>query len=122
MTDSLIEQNQITLKRVTWNEEAQFYEETDDDQIMSTEQVRTGTNVLSPAMTDRYETIRQIAVKDDIDRKSMKCLTPKEVLFEGDRTITVPEQEQAEKRYYVYAQGDLAGIFTKAGDAVKLAY
>lgn len=122
VTDSLIEQNQITLKRVTWNEEAQFYEETDDDQIMSTEQVRTGTNVLSPAMTDRYETIRQIAVKDDIDRKSMKCLTPKEVLFEGDRTITVPEQEQAEKRYYVYAQGDLAGIFTKAGDAVKLAY
>lgn len=122
VTDSLIEQNQITLKRVVWNEEQQCYDETDDDQIMSSEMVRVGTNVLSPAVTERYETVRQIAVKEEIDADALKHLTPKEVLFEGSRTTVLNMPQSEGQHYYVYAKNDLAEIFTQEGAAVRMAY
>lgn len=122
VTGSTIEQNQITLKRVVRNEETQQFEEESDDQIMSTEEARTGSNILSPVVTERYETVQQIAVKDEIDKKGMKQLTPKEVLFEGNRTADVPECKAGGKQYYVYGEKGLEDISTKPADAVRLAY
>ncbi len=119
---STIEENQITLSRVAWNEEIEDYEPTTDDQIMSTEQAREGSNTIGYVVTENYETICQIEVKNEIDSKSLQHLSPKEVLFEGNRSIEITESETEEIRYYVYGKNGIEGIYANPGKAVDLAY
>lgn len=81
VVDSSIADNQITLSRVVWDEENGEYTPTDDDQIMSTEKTSSGSNSISGVVIEKYETILEIVVKDPIDTKALKILTPKEVLL-----------------------------------------
>ena len=120
--DSAIEDNQITLSRVVWNEENESYEPTTNDQIMSTEQVKTGSNVISYVVTENYETICEIVVKNEIDSKGMKYLSPKEVLFEGSRAMRTPDSAVKEPYCYVYAKNGIEGVYVNSGKAVDLAY
>ncbi len=122
VVDSAIQDKQLNLSRVVWDEESQSYMPTTDDQVMSTEEVKVGSNVLSYVVTENYETICQIDVKDEIDAKALKYLTPKEVLFEGKRFAQISEPEQAEQYYYVYGKNGIEGIFEEPGKAVELAY
>ena len=122
VADSVIEENQIMLSRVVRNEETQEYEATSDDHIMSTQQVKEGVNTIGQVVTENYETIRQIAVKDEIDAKGLKRLTPREVLFEGNHNVAVTEPEDTEPRYYVYGKNGIEGIYANPGRAVALAY
>ena len=122
MSGSRIEENQITLSRVVWNEETQEYEETSEDQIMSTEQARVGVNTIGKVVTETYETISQITVKNEIDVKSLKRLTPREVLFEGNHNVAVEEPGEVQPRYYVYGKNGIEGIYANPGKAVALAY
>ena len=122
VVDSTIEENQITLSRVVWDEENECYESTTDDQIMSTEQVKTGSNQITYVVTENYETICEIAVKNDIDGKGLIHLSPKEVLFEGNRAIAMRDYEYDDDHYYVYAKDGLEEVYVSAGKAVDLAY
>lgn len=119
---SAIEDNQITLSRVVWNEESESYDSTTDDQIMSTEQLKTGSNKISFVVTENFETICEIVVKNDIDNKGLKHLSPKEVLFEGNRAIGLRDSVTAEPRYYVYGKNGVEGVYANSGKAVNLAY
>ena len=122
VVDSTIEENQISLSRVVWDEENECYEATTDDQIMSTEQVKTGSNQITYVVTENYETICEIVVKNDIDGKGMIHLSPKEVLFEGNRAIALRDYEYDDGHYYVYAKDGLEEVYVSAGKAVNLAY
>lgn len=122
VVDSTVEENQITLSRVLWDEESETYVPTTDDQIMSTEQVKVGSNMINFVVTENYETICQIAVKNVIDGRGLQHLSPKEVLFEGSRAIQIPEPEKEAPRYYVYGKNGIEGIYENPGKAVELAY
>lgn len=122
VVDSMVMGNQINLSRVVWDEESASYMPTSDDQIMSTEEVRAGSNTIDFVVTENYETLCQIVVKDEIDSRSLQHLSPKEVLFEGDRAISLPESEQTEQRFYVYGKNGIEGISSNPGKAVDLAY
>lgn len=122
VTDTVIEENQITLSRVVWNEETGEYEAAADDQIMSTEQVRAGVNSIEKVVTENYETISQIVVKNEIEAKSLKRLTPREVLFEGNHNVRISGPEETEAHYYVYGKNGIEGIYANPGRAVALAY
>lgn len=122
VVDSAIADNQITLSRVTWDEEKSEYVPTSDDQIMSTEKALAGSNGISSVVIEKYETVLEIVVKDMIDPKALKILTPKEVLFEGKRELAVKENEDMERRYYVYGKNGIEGIFSDPGKAVIYAY
>ena len=119
---STIEDNQITLSRVVWNEESESYESTTNDQIMNTEQLKTGSNKISFVVTENFETICEIVVKNDIDNKGLKHLSPKEVLFEGNRAIGLRDMEATEPRYYVYGKNGVEGVYANSSKAVDLAY
>lgn len=119
---SSVEENQITLTRVMWDEENESYVPTSDDQIMSTEQVKTGSNTIGYVVTENYETICQIEVKNEIDGRGLQHLSPKEVLFEGNRAIEMPEVQNRELLYYVYAKNGVEGIYENPGRAVEQAY
>ena len=119
---SAIEENQITLSRVVWNEESESYETTTDDQIMSTEQIKSGSNSVSYVVTENYETICEVVVKNNIDSKGLIRLSPKEVLFEGNRSIAIRDASIKEPRYYVYGKNGVEGVYVNPGKAVDLAY
>ena len=89
---------------------------------MSTEKASTGSNEISSVVIEKYETVYEIVVKEMIDTKALKILTPKEVLFEGKRELAVEEGEEAGKRYYVYGKNGIEGIFSDPGKAVIYAY
>ena len=122
VVDSAISDNQLTLSRVAWDEERGEYVPASDDQIMSTEKASTGSNEISSVVIEKYETVYEIVVKEMIDTKALKILTPKEVLFEGKRELAVEEGEEAGKRYYVYGKNGIEGIFSDPGKAVIYAY
>lgn len=118
---SEISDNQITLFRVAKNG-SEGYRELLSDQIMSAEKVKTGINLLSRVVTENYETIVQIDIKEDINLKAMKHLTPKEVLFEGSRTIELAQNDVQHDLFYVYGKDGLEQIYSNAGKAVQHAY
>ncbi|MBD5520183.1 MAG: hypothetical protein HDR03_03005 [Lachnospiraceae bacterium] len=122
VVDSSISDNQITLSRVVWDENAEEYQATSDDQIMSTEKASDSINSVISVVTELYETVVEIAVKNEIDTKALKKLTPKEVIFEGEREIAMRESEITDGRFYVYGKNGIDGIFSEAGKAVLYAY
>lgn len=117
---SELEENQISLTRVSKDENGN-YVEISADQIMSTEVAEVGNNFVETVTTEKYEKIMQIAVKSNIDTKSLQILTPKEVLFEGGRELAFRRDTEPGEFYYVYGKGDIAGIYMNPGSAVNIA-
>ena len=122
VVESEIVENQLTLSRVVYDEESGSYVPTQDDQIMNTEEIRDGNNVLSYVVTETYETICQITVKDEIDARGLKHLTPKEILFEGSRSVGELGDGPSEEYFYVYGKNGIENLYVNPGRAVELAY
>lgn len=116
--ESEVEENQISLTRVSKDENGNYIE-ISDDQIMSTEVADVGKNYVETVITEKYEKIMQIVVKTDIDSKSLQVLTPKEVLFEGGRELAFRQEAEQDGFYYVYGKGDIAEIYRNPGSAVN---
>lgn len=121
ITEGTVAANQISLKRVEKNELGE-YEEISDHQIVNAEVAAATQNKIEVVAIDIYEKITQIALKNEIVKSTMKLLTPKEVLFEGGRSIAITESRSELDKYYVYGKNRIEGIFMDVGNAVNLAY
>lgn len=110
--------NQIILSRVEKGEDG-FYQEIKDDQIMNGETALESKNTIETVVTEKYEKLTQIAVMKAINAATMKQLTPREVLFEGERTVSLPVPEEQPGRYYVYGKNGIEKIFTSENNAVN---
>lgn len=117
----LIESNQIVMKRMQKNETGIGYSEIADDQILNNEVENSSVNTIEVVAVDVYEKIVQIAVKNNINAKNLKILSPKEVLYEGERRLQLKEEEEQVAYYYVYGKEGLPTIFTNPANAVSLA-
>lgn len=114
-----ITDNMITLKRVEKSGEG--YQEITNDQIMNNHLEESGYNTLETVATQNYEKIVQISLKTQIPDKSIKVMTPKEVLYEGSRVVNIDVQDEL-NRYYVYCKGDVKGVYTEPAKAINVAY
>ena len=115
-----VEDNQITLERVTRNQNG-IYAETVADHIMNNAEEVTGKNKIVTAVIDVYQKYVQIQVKSTIDSKTIKIQTPKEVVFEGGRELALAP-ENVESRYYVYGAYGVSGIYNEPAKAIMEAY
>lgn len=115
-----VNQNQITLQRVSKAEDG-TYTEIADDQIVDAESADTGRNTVEVVVTQNYEKIKQIALRKEIDVSAMKQLTPKEVLFEGERSVYLRSSDETQEQFYVYGKYGVSGIYGNAGQAVDAA-
>ncbi len=113
--------NQITLNRVEKTEGGSYVEMV-PEHIVNNEEQTTGRNKIVTAAIDVYETITQIQVKKTIDDKSIQILTPKELVFEGEREVEILPPEESEKLYYVYNRYGIDGVYFDPADAISLAY
>ena len=115
-----ITDNQINLKRVKKSEGGTMFRDTTDDQIMNTEIEETGENKVEVVATADYEKIVQIALKGTIEPKSIKFLTPKEVMYEGGRELALANEDSIED-YYVYGNTNIEATFAELSKAISLA-
>ncbi len=120
VTECAVTDNQITLSRVRRLESGE-YQETIQDHIMNNTEAETGKNVIVTADIDIYERYVEIQTRKDIDSKTLKILTPKEVMYEGGRRLLLPEGGDGD-RYYVYGAYGVSGIYVSPAGAVDLAY
>ena len=125
VTDCTIVDNQITLHRLK-KTDSDGFEQTFDDQITNNAEEQSAKNNIVVANIDRFEHYVQIQTRSSIDTKNVKVLTPKEIVFEGGRTLELPAAEelagQGRTRYYVYGPCGVDGIFNSAAVAVNKAY
>lgn len=120
ITGCIVDANQITLTRSRKINET-TYTAVEDDHIMNNSETETGKNVVYVAAIDIYERYVQIQTRNTIDTKTLKVLTPKEVVFEGGRNLEIVDGEQPD-RYYVYGPYGVSGIYNASATAVNLAY
>lgn len=120
VTGGQIMDNQLNMTRVIKKEDGS-YTAAEDDQIINNIEQEAGVNTVEKPVTEKYETIVQIVVKNTIDQKALQILTPKEVIFEGNRTLAVSEDNDI-GRFYVYAKDGVIGMYNHAADAINLAY
>ncbi|MCR5476679.1 MAG: hypothetical protein K6E92_03520 [Lachnospiraceae bacterium] len=120
VTDCRVEDNQITLERIRLSENGEP-EEALPDNITTSEEVASGKNVISVAVIETYERFVQIRTRSQIDTKSLKVVTPKEVVYEGGRELRV-DPGRAYDGYYVYDAYGVAGIYNSPAGAVTRAY
>lgn len=125
--DGKIVDNQLTLTRAAGSraedgpEAPLQLKNIEDDQITSNIEEEEGTNQLSSAVTDLYETIQQIELKKEINIKELKFLMPREVMFEGGRKISIENQDEI-PRFLLYKKGKIEAVFSDAAEAVAKAY
>lgn len=120
IADCTMVDNQITLGRLMRLEDGSYRETTDDHIMDNTEEV-TGKNIIVTADIDKYKRYVQIQTKKSIDSKTIKILTPKEVVFEGGRELQLDLDNEA-VRYYVYGAYGVDGIYSAPAGAVNRAY
>lgn len=121
VTDATIEDGQINLHRVCKAENGTSYSEISDDQILNDVAAESRKNVIEVIPTQDLEKIVQVAAKTKFNPEKLKYLTPKQVMYEGDRQLHIPMKETKEDRYYVYDEYGIQEIVLHENDAIILA-
>lgn len=120
VVEGTISGNQISLKRVQKQSDGSFVD-THDDQITNNESVDPGKNRVVYVATELFEKIAQIELKNNIDSKTLKLLTPKEVLHDQGKNVSVQKGED-KHRYYLYYNGHISKVSDTPGDVIRPAF
>ena len=121
VTDAVIEEGQINLVRVCKREGSATYSGITEDQILNDVAAESRKNVIEIIPTQEFEKIVQIAAKTKLNPDKIKYLTPKQVMYEGDRRLHIPMKETEETCYYVYDEYGIREIALRENDAIMRA-
>ncbi len=94
----------------------------ENDQIVGSGRTKsTHTSILS-VLTEETETIVEMQVYQDIRTDSLQLLTPKEVVYEGGRSVKIEDTpKNQEETYIVYSKGLISGKFSSLSSAIEKA-
>lgn len=116
ISDCVISGNQVVLERVVITNDK--VELTNQDQIIASKGSNNSANYIQSAMTENYQTIQQVSLKNKMDIESLERVEAKEVFYEGSRRITF--KADAQKAYYkVYSPWRITEYVSDAGEAVR---
>lgn len=121
VTGCEIQDNMITLMQVKKDRDGIGFEDTASGTILNNEVEAEGKNSVEIVATESYKKIVQIVLRSELDDSAIKFMAPQEVLFEGERRISLDIAAQ-EKVYYVYAYGEIVGVYPNPGAAIREAY
>ncbi|MCR4585922.1 MAG: hypothetical protein K5686_09395 [Lachnospiraceae bacterium] len=119
VTEAVFEAGMMRLTRVR-KDGAGGYTDVADDQILNNMTNASGRNIVETVITEKYETMVQIALKSEVKTESLKIMEPRQVLFEGERRAQ-PEENLKRDYYILYRYGHLYKVFEDAYDAVDAA-
>lgn len=120
ITGHILDGNMITLERMKKGGDGEF-EEAAPDTIMNNQEQPVGKNTIELVTTEHLRKIVQIVLRAELPEKGLKYMVPKEIRYEGDRTLSI-ECPKRNDRYFVYHKGEIAGIYTQPAQAVRQAY
>lgn len=126
VVDCVVEDTILNLSRASEIYEDGTYKEIEPDQILNNASSLIYKNKIEKAVTDRYETIIQIALKKDIDAKKLQILTPKFVILENNKDISATKEVNNDvdnnKHYYTYIEGKFYNEYADLATAINVAY
>ena len=97
-----------------------MYVKTAPDYITNNEEKTKSNIVLETYSTDLKQRQIRLTYNEGISDKEPKVLKPKQILFEQPKRVVLEQTKNTEK-YYVYGNGELQGIYTTAGEAIRAA-
>ena len=119
VTEAFPEEGMMRLKRMK-KSGINGYEPAPDDQILNNRSNSVGRNVIETVVTEKYETMVQIALKNEVRTENLKIMEPRQVLFEGERRAQ-PEENVKKDYYLLYQYGHLGKVYEDAYEAVDVA-
>lgn len=120
VTGCTVEDNLVTLERVTRSDGGGELLEAPADQIVGNEESGSGTNQLVSQDDDDLGTVQKISVRG-FSAKNIRYIEPKMVLYEGSRELELPESGESGGRYFVYSMDSVTGYISDPAAAVSLA-
>lgn len=111
------ETNMITLNRAT--KSGTTYTAAAEDYITNNEEEKQNNIFVEAYITDLKESQVRITYSDGISDKEPKLLKPKQVLFENPAVISFDSETNDDHKCYMYALGELKGIYNNAGIAIQ---
>lgn len=118
VTDVFVEDNMITVNRVTRSDS--IYTGAAADYITNNQETEPSNVMLESYNSTLKLKEMRLTFEDGIEDESPKLLQPKQVLFENPVTISL-DAGMSEGKYYVYGLGEMLGVYDKAGYAVQKA-
>lgn len=118
ISDTLIEDNMVTLNRVT--KAGEIYTGSTPDYISNNEERKVSNITLETFSTDLKEKQMRFTYADGLPDHTPKILKPKQVALEKAITIGFDDKVKTDK-YYVYGMGELVAIYDKASYAIQKA-
>ena len=116
ITDVELSENQLTLKRVSIDENGRVKEEKPD--YITAEDMSGGVRVTdATTVVDIYKTYVQLQLPKDVDENTLKIVSPKEIVYEGGRDVSI--EPEAAGRYIVYSAYGVAGMYNLPSNAIK---
>lgn len=122
VVDTQVGDDMITMVRMKRDDSNKGWSYTTDDQILYNDTSSGGKNTIEVVTTENYEKIIQIVVRKEINLETLQVMEPKQVLFEGDRSVDLGEVTYSGREYYLYVKGDLAAIYAGLPEAIDGAY
>lgn len=119
VTDCVFEGNLLTLSRTVKNEDGSF-KETSPDTIVDNTPEKAMKNRIEMPVTENYETVYQLVLTKEFDKKTLQIMHPKMILFEENREFEV--EKTGEEYYLSFAKGRITGIWEEEADAVREAF
>ncbi len=118
-----VKKNEIILSRISIDEGVSGnFLSLDPDHIVDSDPEAGDRNAVITVATEELETIVEIALAGHISNtSSVRVVRPKEVLFEGERTIEIEQTEDSYNLLMVYSRGGIDGMFESEYRAVNLA-
>lgn len=111
------ETNMITLNRAS--KSGTTYTAAPEDYITNNEEEKEKNIFIESYVTDLKEKQVRISYADGISDKEPKLLKPKQVLFENPAVVSFDNTANDNQKCYVYALGELKGIYNNAGKAIQ---
>ena len=110
--------NRIDLQCISKNADG-TYSEALAEAITSTEEELISSITLSEKKNDVKKIEQVFTYEVDVEGK-MKVITPKQILFEDNRTIALTEEES--ESFHAYGRGCVTGVYTELRKAILEAY
>ena len=118
ISDGYIEGNMLTLERVTGSPDS--YNATAPDYITNNQQVEESAVKADMIGTEERGRIGRLTFINGLDKEGVEILHAKQVQYDKAMYLEFDEAKMQGK-YYVYSRGELKGVYSQAGYAVRSA-
>lgn len=119
IVDAQIQNNVIKLTRATLDVSGYSY--VSDDSIMNSLETKAGNTTSGSTTTEIKQQQQQLIFTSNLNSELPTLVHPKQILAKEDIELTLKNGKTSQDKYYVYAKGQLQGIYEDVSEAVTQA-